>query len=169
VKEVVQAVAISQRLKTSFLGDAKNYREEIVKLIEESKLDEAIEEITSIMKKATSQLKTKKTKHWFDANLYKKKEGCPRKSGKSEDKKMQENAEGISQTKERIQNIPETKKEAESIEKESVRLAEMAEGDPFQVLRTRQPRFPTDMPMEMWEAHIKNIMSWKETRPQYIR
>jgi hypothetical protein len=38
-----------------------NYQEEIVKLIEESKLDEAMEEITSIMKKAVSRLKMKKT------------------------------------------------------------------------------------------------------------
>lgn len=81
---------------------------------------------------------------------------------------MHEEAGGISQTKEGIHNTPETKK-TESIEKEGVRLAEMAEKDPFQSLRTRQPRFPTDVPMEIWEAHIKTTVSQKETRSQYIR
>jgi methionyl-tRNA synthetase len=62
VKEVVQAGAISRRLESSVLEDATDHQEEIIKLIEEVKLDEAMEEITSIMKKATSRLKMKKNK-----------------------------------------------------------------------------------------------------------
>lgn len=60
VKEVVQAGAIRRRLETSILEDTKDHQEEIVKLIGEAKLDKAMEEIASIMKKATGRLKMKK-------------------------------------------------------------------------------------------------------------
>ena len=50
-------------------------------------------------------------------------------------------------------------------EEEEKRLIEIAKQMPYKALQPKQPNFPRNIPMEVWEEHLSSILQARDTRP----
>ena len=81
-------------------------------------------------------------------------------------------------TKSNLQNYNEARKQYKYMVKktkevfqewEEQKMIENAEEKWYKALTPRQPHFPKDIPMNVWETHFKEVLQARETRPKTTR
>ncbi|PSN58416.1 hypothetical protein C0J52_02795 [Blattella germanica] len=140
------------------------------KSIQNGRIDNALEELENIMRRATKRRAQHKrtAKIWFDEICYRRRKEVlnmlHNALERTSEETMKHYAEGRREYKKLIQE-----KKRDYFEEQGKLQVEEAERNPYLILRPKNPKFPRDIPMETWTEHIKEILGGKDTRPMEMR
>ncbi|KAJ4428050.1 hypothetical protein ANN_24064 [Periplaneta americana] len=128
-------------------------------LIEEGKLEEALEVSTEVIKKAVKIRRRKRqAQMWFDHECYKERKETLQALYIAKTHRRREDFSTYAGKRRKYKSTIKRKRE-EYIEKEARKLAEDAKSNPFIALRKRISPIAGEIHMKEWETHFSEILN----------
>ena len=163
-QEKPETLRRSRKFLQHVICDADNHT--ISKMALEGNLDEAANMLEYMLQGVNiSEMSIKrKAKPWFNATCYRTRKMTLAALHTARETPNSAHLHEYARKKKMYKTlIKETK--ALFQEQEERRLIEMAEQCPYKALSPRQPKYPRNIPMELWELHVSKVLQSRDTRP----
>lgn len=135
---------------------------DIMTAIVAGRIDEAVVQIDTTLKEAAipKHTCTRRAKPWFTKECYSaRKVAISALEGNNQADKQE-----YAIARQAYKRIVKNAKEHHQLQVEK-RMLEEAERHPYKALTTKQPHFPRELPMTVWENHFRAVLEARETRP----
>ena len=134
--------------------------------ITEGNVDEAARQIEKIVSQAAelSVNRPRKAKRWFNEACYRARRLTLETLHIARKFPTNENLQTYHTNRKKYKQLIKSTKDNFQKEAEK-KLIEEAEANPYKALQPRKPKYPRNIPMNIWEAHLTAVLQNKETRP----
>ncbi|KAJ4427938.1 hypothetical protein ANN_23948 [Periplaneta americana] len=155
---------LARKLDTEKLGRAQ--LSNTLQSIQTGSIDSTQEGLERIIIEAIPTLETNKriSKPWFNTLCYAERRLALKALHMTKEFPTDSNLRNYSELRKQYKKTLKAAKEAYEI-KQEMAMIEEAERDPFKALKPRNPKFPKNIPMEVWIDHLSATICGKETRP----
>lgn len=155
---------LARKLDTEKLGRAQ--LSNTLQSIQTGSIDSTQEGLERIIIEAIPTLETNKriSKPWFNTLCYAERRLALKALHMTKEFPTDSNLRNYSELRKQYKKTLKAAKEAYEI-KQEMAMIEAAERDPFKALKPRNPKFPKNIPMEVWIDHLSTTICGKETRP----
>ncbi|KAJ4437610.1 hypothetical protein ANN_17755 [Periplaneta americana] len=145
----------------------KTDTKEISDTIQKCNIEEAVKIMERCIQGATlkSNRQNKRAQPWFNQECYKARKHTMIALKKALSTQTVEHLQRYNVSRREYKNVIKRTKENFQEEEERKRIEE-AEQQWYKAVSPRQPRFPKDIPMTVWENHFRNVLHNRETRPK---
>ena len=163
-KRLDYPVKLSRKADISALDNV--HTNTITTFIKENTINEAASLIEELILRTTHTVDNtkRKSKPWFSKECYEARRKAINAIHKARRTQSTEDLDLYN----KLRREYKTKiKEAQRSfwEEEEKRLIEIAKQRPYKALQQKQPKFPRNIPMEVWEEHLSSILQARDTRP----